>query len=115
MESPKVRSTPTASPNGLANKPTIEAAQPEVDYSKSTARYANFCRLSGTPEELLIDFGLNSHPMANTPQEVMATQRVVAGWHTAKRLLHVLQQSVARHEAMFGVVEIDVQKRVRRA
>ncbi|MFN3194122.1 MAG: DUF3467 domain-containing protein [Aureliella sp.] len=115
MDSPKFEGTPTVSPNGLASKPTIEAAQPEVDDSKSTAWYANFCRLSGTPEELLIDFGLNSHPMANTPQEVMVTQRVVAGWHTAKRLLHVLQQSVARHEAMFGVLETDVQKRVRRA
>ncbi len=113
MDSPEIHGGSTVSPNGLADKSTVQAAHPEVDDSKSTARYANFCRLSGTPEELVMDFGLNSHPMATAPQKVMAAQRIVAGWHTAKRLLYVLQQSVARHEAMFGVLETDAQKRAR--
>ncbi len=111
MDSPKIHGGPTVSPNGLANKTT----HAEVDDSKSTAKYANFCRLSGTPEELLIDFGFNAHPAATTAHQVVVAKRVVAGWHTAKRLLHVLQQAVDRHEAVFGVLETDVQKRVRRA
>ena len=117
MENPTTYGAPTVSPNEPAHKsparPTTQAAQVEVDDSKSTAQYANFCRLSGTPEELLMDFGFNLHPTETTTQEVMVTQRVVAGWHTAKRLEHVLQQTVERHEAMFGVLETDVQKRVR--
>jgi hypothetical protein len=48
-------------------------------------------------------------------QPIVATQRIVMGWHTAKRLLHVLQLTVERHEAAFGALETDVQKRVRRA
>ena len=31
----------------------------KVDESKLIAMYANFCRVTGTPEELIIDFGLN--------------------------------------------------------
>ena len=82
-----------------------------VDDSKTTADYANFCRLSGTPEELLIDFGLNPQPTSTT-QPIAISQRIITGWHTAKRLLHVLQLTVDRHEAAFGVLETDVQKRV---
>ena len=91
---------------------SAEAAHIDVDESTATAHYANFCRLSGTPEELLIDFGLNPQ---QTAQSVVVTQRVVTGWHTAKRLLHVLQLTIERHEAAFGVLETDVQKRVRRS
>ena len=95
--------------------PTPQPAQIEGDDSKTTAHYANFCRLSGMPEELLIDFGLNAQPIGMTTHPVVVAQRVVTGWHTAKRLLHVLQLTVERHEVAFGVLETDVQKRVRRA
>jgi hypothetical protein len=109
---------PTIGRNDSASKPPAspapQAVQVEVDDSKALTHYANFCRLSGMPEELLIDFGLNPRPMGITVQPVVVTQRVVTGWHTAKRLLHVLQRAVERHEAAFGVLETDVQKRVRR-
>lgn len=77
--------------------------------------YANFCRLTGSPEELLIDFGLNPQPTGTPTRPVAVSNRIVTGWHTAKRLLQVLELSVARHEAAFGVVETNIQKRVRRA
>lgn len=112
-------SVPTIGRNTLDNNPPAspkpQVAQVEVDDSKTMACYANFCRLSGLPEELLIDFGLNSQPMGITTQPVVVAQRVVTGWHTAKRLQHALQLAVERHEAAFGVLETDVQKRIRRA
>ena len=37
--------------------------QIEVDDSHVVASYANFCRVTGSPEELIIDFGLNPQPM----------------------------------------------------
>ena len=37
--------------------------QLQVDDSKAIATYANFCRVTGTPEELIVDFGLNPQPM----------------------------------------------------
>ena len=61
-----------------------------------------------------MDFGLNPQPMELAPQSVVVVQRVVTGWHTAKRLLHALQLTVERHETVFGVLETDVQKRARR-
>ena len=86
----------------------------EFEDDNSTAQYANFCRLSGTPEELLMDFGLDSLPTETTTHKAIITRRVATGWHTAKRLMHALLQAVDRYEAVFGVVEIDEQKRVQR-
>ncbi|MCA9216244.1 MAG: DUF3467 domain-containing protein [Planctomycetales bacterium] len=92
-----------------------ERTRVEVDDGNySTAQYANFCRLSGTPEELLMDFGLKSLPTGKTTQKATVTRRVVTGWHTAKRVMHALHQTVERYEAVFGVLETDEQKRVRR-
>ena len=56
-------STPLAAnsaPSASANAP---AAPVQIDDSHVVACYANFCRVTGTPEELIVDFGLNSQPM----------------------------------------------------
>jgi hypothetical protein len=66
----------------------------------------------GTPEELIVDFGLNPQPMGAPTHPIPITQRIVVNYYTAKRLLAALQMSVQRHEAVFGVLETDVQKRV---
>jgi hypothetical protein len=92
-----------------------QPVQVEVDDSGALACYANFCRVTGTPEELLIDFGLNPQPFGVPTQPIVVSQRIVTNLYTAKRLLHVLQLTVQRHEATFGALETDVQKRARRA
>lgn len=84
----------------------------DVDDTKVSSNYANFCRVTGTPEELIIDFGLNSQPFGVQSEPVVATQRIVTNYFTAKRLLQALHLTVQRHEAAFGVLETDVQKRV---
>jgi len=89
-----------------------EQQRVQVDDSKASCSYANFCRVTGTPEELLIDFGLNSQPFGVPTEPVQITQRIVTNYYTAKRLLHALHLSVQRHEQAFGVLETDVQKRV---
>ena len=78
----------------------------------AAASYANFCRVTGTPEELIIDFGLNAQPFGTPTEAVQITQRIVTNYFTAKRLLHALHLSVQRHEQAFGVLETDVNKRV---
>ena len=96
-------------------QPAQTIARPEVkfDDSRVVASYANFCRVTGTPEELIIDFGLNSQPMGGPQAEpIPIAQRIIVNFFTAKRLLAALQMSVQRHEAAFGVLETDVQKRV---
>ena len=109
---------PTGVDQSVPAPQTAQQPQPvpvEVNDSEVLACYANFCRVTGTPEELLIDFGFNSQPFGVPTQPIVVRQRVVTNLYTAKRLLHVLQQTVQRHEAIFGALETDVQKRVRRA
>lgn len=94
-------------------QPQAQAPQGvRVDDSKLTAMYANFCRVTGTPEELIIDFGLNPQPFGVPTEPVIVNQRIVTNFYTAKRMLHALQLTVQRHEQAFGVLETDVQKRV---
>jgi hypothetical protein len=84
-----------------------------VDASKAHAAYSNFCRVTGTPEELIIDFGLNPQPFGVPTSPIPVTQRIITNFYTAKRMLHALQLTIQRHEATFGVLETDVQRRVR--
>lgn len=83
-----------------------------LDDSKVSAEYANFCRISGTPEELVLDFALNTQPSGTMPEVLKLNQRVILNFYTAKRLLIALQMAVQRHEQMFGVLETDIRKRV---
>jgi hypothetical protein len=100
---------------------TQQAAQPAaaqqpqftVDATNLLSTYTNWYRVTGTPEELVIDFGLNPQ-MGQVPTEaIKLSTRLVMNFYTAKRLLNALQFAVQRHESFFGVVEVDVQKRVR--
>jgi hypothetical protein len=87
--------------------------QIEIDDSKAMALYANFCRVTGTPEELIIDFGLNPQPFGIPSSPIAVTQRIITNFYTAKRMLAALHMTLQRHEGTFGVLETDVQKRVR--
>jgi hypothetical protein len=87
--------------------------QIEIDDTKALALYANFCRVTGTPEELIIDFGLNPQPFGVPTQPIAISQRIITNFFTAKRMLHALHLTVQRHEQTFGLLETDVQKRVR--
>jgi len=105
-------SAPAAPPAGqAAGQP--QRPQLEIDDSKVLATYANFCRVTGTPEELIIDFGLNPQPFGVPTSPIPVTQRIITNFYTAKRMLHALTLTLQRHEQTFGVLETDVQKRVR--
>ena len=93
---------------------TQQRVQVKLDDSKAVACYANFCRVTGTPEEVILDFGLNPQPFGVPADAVIVSQRIITNLYTAKRMLHALQLTVQRHEAAFGVLETDVQKRVLR-
>ena len=104
----------TAAEETQAQQPQAQQmVQVEVDDSHVAASYANFCRVTGSPEELIVDFGLNPQPVGIPKNPIIVTQRVIVNYYTAKRLLHALSLSVQRHEAVFGVLETDIQKRVK--
>jgi hypothetical protein len=88
--------------------------QVPIDGSDLSQAYTNFFRVTGTPEELVLDFGLNTQQMTPTgPDPVKLTHRLVLSFYTAKRLLNALQWAVNRYENNFGVLETDFQKRIR--
>lgn len=95
--------------------PTAVAAQQQVtlDDAGASTCYANFCRVTGTPEEVILDLGLNPQPFGVPQNPVKVSQRLILNYFTAKRLLAALTMTVQRHEQAFGVLETDVQKRVR--
>jgi hypothetical protein len=96
--------------------PPQQAQQPPqftVDTSALSTAYANFCRVTGTPEELVLDFGLNTQMTPVAGEAVRLTHRLVMNYYTAKRLLGALHMAVQQHENVYGVLEIDIQKRVR--
>ena len=112
-QNPDTPPTPEASGEPAAAQQPAQRVQVEIDDSKVMALYANFCRVTGTPEELIIDFGLNPQPFGLPTHPIPVTQRIITNFYTAKRMLHALQLTIQRHEATFGVLETDVQKRVR--
>lgn len=113
MSKPDDKPTTVAESEPAASPQQPQARQQvKVDDSHAHAAYANFCRVTGTPEELIIDFGLNPQPFGVPTEPVQISQRIVTNFYTAKRMLHALQLTLQRHEAAFGVLETDVQKRV---
>lgn len=88
-----------------------QRTQIQIDDSKATPCYSNFCRVTGTPEELIIDFGLNPQPFGVPSEPIAISQKVIVNFYTAKRMLQTLEMTIQRHETVFGVVETDIQKR----
>jgi hypothetical protein len=94
-----------------ATEPAPLAASFPLDLAALSTRYVNFCRVMGTPEEMVIDFGLQA---GDQPSDGVwqTDQRVILTLETAKRLLGALQATLAHHESTFGVIETNIDKRV---
>ena len=115
------KSSDAAKPQAAAAPAAAESAQTQAQQpvqvqvldDNAVATYANFCRVTGSPEELIVDFGLNPQPIGVPKDPIQVKQRIIVNFYTAKRLLAALQMSVARHESVFGVLETDINKRVR--
>ena len=84
-----------------------------VDTSHLSAAYANFARVTYMPEELILDFGLNTQLAPNPNEPVRLTHRLVVNYYTAKRLFHLLGMTIQQFEQQFGVLETDINKRAR--
>ena len=94
-----------------AQQPQQQATEVVVDDSGTLPSYSNFCRVTATPEEVILDFGLNPQPFATGRQDVKANQRIVMNFYTSKRLLTALGMTIQRHEQTFGSIELDVRRR----
>ena len=108
-------------PREAAPAPTVEkATQPAakqlpilVDRAKTT--YANLARVTGTPEEVILDLALNPNAFGQVLDEnISVDHRIVMSYAASKRLLLVLNEVVRRYEERFGHIEIDVNRRLRK-
>ena len=106
----------TFKPEETSIAPPVPAQAPPqiaVDTTGMHSTYVNWYRVTGTPEELILDFGLNPEHGQVPTQPIKLTERLVLSFYTAKRLLAHLQFAVARHESLFGAIELDFQRRIR--
>jgi hypothetical protein len=74
-----------AEPENLQDTPKSEVI---VDVAGIQPGYANFCRVTATLEEVLLDFGFNVQPFAT-------------------------ETTIRRHEQTFGAIELDVRRRTK--
>ncbi len=105
--------TPNLDASATTQQPAVtQPVQQVVEPEGLEPLYANFARVSGLPEELILDFGLNPQPAGAQSTPVKVSQRLVVNYYTAKRLWLALGAFLQRHEQAFGEVQIDVNKRV---
>jgi hypothetical protein len=83
-----------------------------LDYSGVTSSYANWYQVLGTPEEVMIEFGLTPQLGVVTGEPIRVKQRMVMSFYTAKRLVTHLHYAIRRYEAVFGPLEIDIPTRL---
>jgi hypothetical protein len=94
---------------------TAQQAQLPIRDADLDVCYANFFRVTGNADEVLIDLGLFSQVATPTgPEPINLTHRVVVNFVTAKKLAEILRAIVARHEQAFGILEIDPTRRLRK-
>jgi hypothetical protein len=87
---------------------------PQIDASHLRASYANVCRIAQTPNEVIIDFGLNPNFFGNILDEPLKLDsRVILSHDAAKRLCIHLTATIQNFEARYGPIELDVAKRVK--
>jgi hypothetical protein len=99
-----------------ATAPAGQPAQLPIHDSEMESLYVNFFRVTGNPDEVLLDLGMYSQVNAATgPEPVELSHRLIMNFVTAKKLAEVLRVVVARHEQAFGAVEIDPNRRLRAA
>jgi hypothetical protein len=95
---------------GAQGQPMQQAEIVLTDKNAHSA-YANFARVTATPEEVIVDFALNPNPFSPGKQEVDINNRLIMNFYTAKRLCSALAMTLQRHEGTFGSIELDVRRR----
>jgi hypothetical protein len=93
-----------------APAPTASAGSlppPAFDARTLPTTYTNIYRASGSPEELILDFGLDAHRRtAEGGEAAVMLQRLVLSWGSAKRLAVMLRDLVQMHEKTHGVIAL---------
>ena len=87
-----------------------------IDEGGINTSYASGFRPAATPEEVILDFGMNITRMTgqkDVPFEVVfkAENRIVMNYYATKRLAIALSQLIRKYEDQFGELELNASKR----
>jgi hypothetical protein len=94
--------------------PEQEAAPQAKIGPVPSAVYSNVNRLFATPNELVLDFAMNLNAFGPVVEEdPQIVSRVITSYDAAKRLLVGLAQTIQAYEQKYGVIELDLAKRVK--
>ena len=85
--------------------------QIEIDDEDVPVSYASLARVTGTAEEITVDFGGPLKQTGNNRATLRVEQRIVLNPWAAKRLALTLGQTVSRYEQAYGTLELDERKR----
>lgn len=89
-------------------------AAPSIDASGLKSVYANVCRIAQTPNEVIIDFGMNLNFFGQIIDEPLKLEnRVILSHDAAKRLCLHLTATIQAYETKYGPIELDVTKRLK--
>ena len=105
---------------GRSENEQAGAAQGEAEASRGTLRlrqenaktsYTNFAMVTSTPEEVILNFGLNVMPPNQERQmNIEISDRVIMSYVSAKRLAIALSNVIQRYEAVRGVIQVGPQQ-----
>jgi hypothetical protein len=94
--------------------PQAQQNQVQIDNSALKTSYANVVGIAANINEVYLTFGVNTDPYNPTPTEaVKLDNRVIMTPDAAKRLCLNLNATLAAYEQRFGVIELDLQKRIK--
>ena len=104
---------------GLLAQPGQQAQQEirvHLDERQLHTSYSNTFHVNATPDEVMVDFGLNLVSRVPGPSgqpEVVSqsNDRIIMNYFLAKRLAIMLGQVVRQYEEQFGQLELDPAKR----
>ena len=92
-------------PRSLNPSPAEANGQPQtasqrIDVSDAGVQvgYTNFCLVTTSPDEVLLDFGLSAQRLGHANRSVQVTHRLALTHAAAKRLLSALHMALERQE-----------------
>lgn len=107
--------TPSAGDANVGETVTTPDGQNQVrlgiDESSVESFYSSITRISGTAEEILIDFSQGIRPTGQNAAVLKVDARVTLSPWAAKRLALALGQTIQRYEQTYGLLEVDPRKR----
>ncbi len=98
----------------MANEKQPADQQVKIDAEGVVPTYANLCRVTSTPEEVIMDFAVNPNAFGKVLDEPLKlNHRIIMNYHAAKRVALILGETIRRHETGYGPIELDPRKRVK--